>query len=350
MPLHPLYGHEAVRSRLANAVTAGHLPQSLLIEGPRGVGKQRLALWLAQLVLCEGEHRDEPCGSCRGCRHVLTLSHPDLRWYVPLEPSKRSGDADKQVEVVEAALGEEMARRSAQPRYETPLGTATHSVAMVALLTRRLALTPAFDGWRMVIVGDAERLIPQTSSPHAANALLKVLEEPPARTVIVLTTSEPAALLPTIVSRVVRVRLASLHDSVVTLFAQKELRGPEAGPAMHARVTRAEGCIGKLLASPGGHGDAEAAAFLAAVRNDAVTRYSQALRQTPFQARGGFAAMLDGLLVRLRAEARAGGDTGKLVEAIARVADVRGATQGNVNPQLLAAVLADDLATGRTSR
>lgn len=339
MPLHALYGHEAVRSRLANAVAVGRLPQSLLIEGPRGVGKQRLALWLAQLVLCEGEHRDEPCGSCRACRLVLTLSHPDLSWYVPLEPGRRTGDADKQVDLVEEALGEELAKRRERPFYESPPGTATHSVATVRLLTRRLALTPALGGWRVVIVGDAERLVPQTSSPEAANALLKVLEEPPQRTVIVLTASEPSALPPTIVSRVVRVRLTILHDSVVTAFVQKE------HPATDS-VARAGGCIGKLLASSGGPADAAAAAFLAATRGDAVARLSQALRQTPFQARGGFAAMLDALLERLRDETRTGVDTAKLVEAIARVAEARLATQGNVNPQLLAAVLSDDLAGG----
>jgi hypothetical protein len=68
------------------------------------------------------------------------------------------------------------------------------------------------------------------------------------------------------------------------------------------------------------------------------------LRQTPYQARGGFTAMLDALLDRLRAETQAGGDTEKLVEAIARVTEARVAAQGNVNPQLLAAVLADELA------
>lgn len=344
MPLHPLYGHEAVRSRLANAVAAGRLPQSLLIEGPRGVGKQRLALWLGQLVLCEGEHRDEPCGSCRGCRLVLTLSHPDLSWYVPLEPGRRAGDAGKQVDLVEEALGEELARRREHPLYEAPLGTATHSVATVRLLTRRLALTPALGGWRVVIVGDAERLVPQLSSPEAANALLKVLEEPPQRTVIMLTASEPAALPATIVSRVVRVRLTMVHDSVVTVFVQKELLATETGAEWQSKVAQAGGCIGKLLASPGGSADAAAAGFLAASRSDAVARFGQALRQTPFQARGGFAAMLDALLERLRDETRTGVDTAKLVEAIARVAEARVATQGNVNPQLLAAVLSDDLA------
>ncbi|HTH63733.1 MAG TPA: hypothetical protein VL563_03545, partial [Gemmatimonadales bacterium] len=79
----------------------------MLLHGPRGVGKQRLGLWLGQLILCEKEGR-EPCGTCHSCRLAENISHPDLHWFVPLEPSKKAGDADKQVELVEAALGVEL--------------------------------------------------------------------------------------------------------------------------------------------------------------------------------------------------------------------------------------------------
>jgi len=98
MPLPPLYGHEGTRNRLAGAIASGRLPQGLLIEGPRGVGKQRLALWLGQALLCErnrGRGQQEACGDCRPCRLVLTLSHPDLHWFVPVELERRAADADK---------------------------------------------------------------------------------------------------------------------------------------------------------------------------------------------------------------------------------------------------------------
>src|SRR6185295_15937083 len=100
MPLHPLYGHEGLRHRLASAVASGRLPQALLLEGPRGVGKQRLALWLAQMTLCEGaKAAGEPCGACQPCKLVLNLSHPDLHWMVPIELARKGADADKQVEL-----------------------------------------------------------------------------------------------------------------------------------------------------------------------------------------------------------------------------------------------------------
>src|SRR3979490_711707 len=106
MPIPPLYGHEGIRNRLAGAIASGRLPQALLLEGPAGVGKQRLALWLAQGLVCEGG-QGEGCGKCQACKLVLTLSHPDVHWFVPIELSKKGGDADKQVEGVGEALGGE---------------------------------------------------------------------------------------------------------------------------------------------------------------------------------------------------------------------------------------------------
>src|SRR6184192_4500148 len=350
MPIPPLYAHEGIRHRLVGALASGRLPQALLFEGPTGVGKQRLGLWLAQALVCEraGERArvetGEGCGECQQCKLVLNLSHPDVHWFVPLELSKK-GDADKQVDLAEEALWEEMAARRQQPLYEPPSGLASHGIAAVRLLLRRLVLTPALSRRKVFLIGDAERLVPQTGAEAAANALLKALEEPPADTVFVLTSSEPDALLPTILSRVVRVRVARNANSIVTAFAQREL-GLKSQRDIAERVTAADGSIGKLLAAEegaGGTGQA-AEAFLGAVAGGAVQRYGFALRQTPFQARGGFTAMLDGLLEQLRARARAGGDTARAVEAIAHTLDARELAQGNVNPQLVTAVLADELA------
>lgn len=340
MPLHPLFGHDAVQDRLATAVASGRLPQALLFEGPRGVGKQRLALWLAQCLLCERTG----CGECRSCRLVSTLQHPDVHWFVPLELGKKGADADKQVDLVAEALAEEMALRREQPLYRPPGGLASHGIAAVRLLLRRLALTPALGRRKVFIVGDAERLIPQRGTEDAANALLKALEEPPADTVVVLTAADPEALLPTVLSRVVRVRVARVADSVVTSFAQQVL-GITAKAELDQRVNAAEGCVGRLLAAAGDSdaGSRRAGDLLEAARRGSAGRYALALSQMPFQARGGFTEMLDALAGRLRAEVKRGGETQKLIEAIAHVLDARELAQGNVNPQLVTAVLAENL-------
>jgi len=288
---------------------------------------------------------------------VLSLQHPDVHWFVPVELSKRGGsgggDADKQVELVAEALAEEMTARREQPLYGPPAGLASHPIATVRLLLRRLALTPAMGTRKVFIVGEAERLIPQVGTEVAANALLKALEEPPTDSVIIITAAEANALLPTILSRVVLVRMARIVDSAVTAFAQQTV-GISDKAELAQRVTAADGCIGKLFATVtprsgqsgggagGGGGAEQAARFL-----DAPLLF--ALGQVPFQARGGFTEMLDALADRLRSEAKRGGDTGKLVEAIALVMDARDSAQGNVNPQLLAAVLAEDLQAMRRS-
>ena len=279
---------------------------------------------------------------------VLSLQHPDVHWFVPVELSKRAGsgasDVDKQVELAAEALVEEMETRREQPFYAPVAGLASHPVASVRLLLRRLALTPAMGTRKVFVVGDAERLIPQIGTEVAANALLKALEEPPADSVIILTAADPSALLPTILSRVVLVRVARIADSAVTAFVQQTL-GITNKAEVEQRVTAAEGSIGKLFATSaprsGQSGEDQAARFV-----DAPLLF--ALGQVPFQARGGFTDMLDALADRLRSEAKRGGDTEKLVEAIALVMDARDLAQGNVNPQLLAAVLAEDLQARRS--
>src|SRR3989441_393996 len=332
MPIPPLYAHEGIRHRLVGAIASGRLPQALLFEGPTGVGKQRLGLWLAQALVCErageraGVEAGEGCGECQQCKLVLNLSHPDVHWFVPLELSKK-GDADKQVDLVEEALGEEMAARRQQPLYEPPSGLASHGIAAVRLLLRRLALTPALSRRKVFLIGNAERLVPQTGAEAAANALLKALEEPPADTVFVLTTAAPDSLLPTILSRVVRVRVARLPDSIVAAFAQREL-GETGQRELAQRVALADGRIGRLLADGAGRArGAEAAErFLAAVEAGPVRRYEVALggggRRDPDVARG------------VPARGRSAGGQGRRAGGEPGGGDAGGEADGRADPPL----------------
>src|SRR5437870_12692298 len=130
MPIPPLYGHEGIRNRLAGALAAGRLPQALLFEGPPGVGKQRLALWLAQATLCDaGPGNGEGCGACRACKPVLNLSHPDVHWRVPVEPPNKAAAPDPLGDHHAEALAEHIAAPRAAPRYGPPPGLAGHAMA-----------------------------------------------------------------------------------------------------------------------------------------------------------------------------------------------------------------------------
>jgi DNA polymerase-3 subunit delta' len=329
----------------------------LLFVGPVGIGRQRLALWLAQLLVCE-HPADEPCGTCGPCRKVLVLSHPDVHWLIPM-PRPKAAEPAKQVEEAEETLAGILAERRGTPLYGALDGMASHSIASVRLLQRQAALSAVEAKHRVFIIGDAERLVPQESADAAANALLKLLEEPPAGAVFILTAADPRRLLPTIRSRTVPLRLNPLPSAEVKAFL--ELHGAVPAREIDRRVQDAAGSIGAALWLDESSSTVResAAAFLESLAWGQSARLGRAIRQGPYEARGGFTDMLDALSETLMSAARVsvngprrgacpeslrGREPEALLEAARRVADAREAAQDNVNPQLLLAVLGEQLA------
>jgi DNA polymerase-3 subunit delta' len=349
MSLRPIYGHGNLLDRLGGSLASGRFPQAALFLGPAGTGKQRIALWVAQGLLCE-RGPGAPCDACRSCRQTMQLSHPDLHWFVPI-PRPKAGDAAKQADEAAELLGQVMEERRATGLWQRPEGTTGHGLASVRLLHRKAWITPFTGARKVFLLGDAERLIVQESSQEAANALLKVLEEPPADTTIILTSSDPHALLPTIRSRLVAVRVGRVGDADVRSFLEREIGAGLSGEAMEARVLLAEGCIGTAIsgdeAGEAGKPARAADALLGAIRKRRRAWLPLALRQQPWAARGEFTGLLDALALQLRTElaeaAAHGQQLGPHLEALRRIERTRAAAQGNVNPQLALSALSSDL-------
>lgn len=369
MTIRTLVGHREARERLASAHQGGKLPQVLLLLGPAGVGRQRLALWLAQRLMCEGPEAVEPCGRCRGCTQVLSLSHPDLHWFVPV-PRPKAAEPEKQADEVAQTLAEVMAERRERGVWGPPDGMALHGMGLVRLFQRRAALTAAGGGARVFILGDAERLIVQEGQQEAPNALLKLLEEPPPGMTIILTAADAGRLLPTVVSRAVPLRLQPL--SPTELAEVLAVQAPESSAEQRrSAAALAAGSPGVALAKLLGLGrskgskaaDADplkdAEAMLVASRGREA-RALMALATGVAEARGRFTQTLDALAETLAEAARDATGSGarrplppalaevqdpqRLVAALEAVQRTRVLAQGNVNPQLLTAVLEQDLA------
>ena len=353
MTLAPLAGHLEQRRQISSAIRSRRLPHLLLLTGPEGVGKQRFGLWVAQRLLCEAQ-TDEPCGNCRQCRLVLNLAHPDLHWFMPVLRPK-AAEADKQAEELEEAVGEVLEQRRKDPLYGLPEGLAGHFVATSRLINRRAILRPVEGRSKVFLIGYGERLVPQEASPEAANALLKLLEEPPEGTYFVLCAADIENVLPTIRSRAVRMRLGRLTDGEVRAFLQANV--PELSPAeLDHRVRKSGGAIGSALGESEQEDRAAQAALalLESARMKNSTGWEAAIKQMSFSARGEFTGTLDAmaeLLVeatRERDNARLGQlrkiPRRRLVEALEKVGEARELAQNNVNPQLLLAVLNQDLA------
>lgn len=150
---------------LRAAYAAGRMPHALLIHDSPGAGGEWLAEWAASLALCK-QHAEAPCGHCDGCKRVASRQHPDLTWVTPIEESK-------------------------QLRIEQVRG-----------LAEELSLTSHGGGYKVGILSPADSL-----NRFAANALLKTLEEPTARTLLILVAVQPSRLPATILSRCQRLRV-----------------------------------------------------------------------------------------------------------------------------------------------
>lgn len=349
-----LYGHERLRERLTEAIDRNALPASILLHGPRGVGKQRLALWLGQAILCTGAP-PRPCGKCSQCHYSLALTHPDLHW---IFPRARLKDSDPSLEDVRNDYAEAVAERiAAHGLYAPPSGSDGIYVATIRALVRAASMSPALARRKVFVIGDAERMVPQEGAEAAANAFLKLLEEPPDDTLLVLTSSEPGALLPTIRSRVVAIRVAPVSDRALREFAAD----PKVTAALGSRdrqssvdtlVQAAAGAPGRLIAGELQREVTSQARRLldAASARDRAARYRFAFAQGASRARGSFTDTLDALTTLLHERVReatvAGDERG--AEGAARAVEVvetaKERAAGNVNPQLLTASLLHDIA------
>ncbi len=362
MPLLPLVGHDAIRARLLAAAQRDRLPAGLLFHGVAGTGKERLALWLAQWLLCDAPGAADACGACDQCRYVDAGGHPDLQWYVPRKSLKKSPPLtedvlDDMAEGIRERLGITGAGAAVGPAVWGPdSGDKSYFVSTTRAITERAALRPAMARRRVILVPDVELMVSQAGSDQAANAFLKLLEEPNPQTTILLTSSEPTALLPTIRSRCVMIRVPVLTaEASAALLAHPAFDAAvtEAGvPAGAARrLQLAAGRPGVLLAG-GATADARHAAtlFLDAARGPAVDRVAMAFRQGVSGARGAFSDRLDALSALLREETEAAVHDGRddaarrLTQAIVRVERAKGEAWNNLTPSLITAVLLDDLA------
>lgn len=230
-----LYGHEAAEAALLDAFKGGRLPHAWLMCGPRGIGKATLAYRFARFMLAQGKAGQEKSnegGGLFGATSLLVPAPPTSLALPPDHPIFRrtasGGHAD--LLTVERTADEKTGRLRSEIVVEDARAVADF-----------LHLTPAEGGWRVVVIDGVEDM-----NRSAANAVLKIVEEPPAQALILLVSHAPGRLLPTIRSRCRRLVLKPLDESVIVriLGAQMPSLGAEDASAL-ARL--AEGSAGRAL-------------------------------------------------------------------------------------------------------
>ncbi len=187
-----LAGHDEIAEQFRCALERGRLASTFLFVGPDGVGKRSFAVKLAQALLCQAgaAARLDPCGCCAGCSQVLAGTHPDL-----LQVAK---PRDRSSIPLELLIG------SGERRLHEGL---CHDIS----------LKPFMGGRRIAIIDDADYL-----NEEGANCLLKTLEEPPPRSVLILIGTSIDRQLPTIRSRsqIIRFRPLDVQTLAKLLLSQ----------------------------------------------------------------------------------------------------------------------------------
>src|ERR1700755_3382400 len=220
-----LFGHREAEAALLNAYRSGRIPHAWLIGGAQGIGKATLAYRMARFVLAHGNPRSDAASRAETlqvdpsdpvARQVATGAHGGL---LTLERSLN----DKGVMRTVITVGE---TRETISFFGSPA---------------------AVDGWRGCVVDTVDEL-----NPNAANALLKILEEPPQRSLFLLVSHAPARVLPTILSRCRKVMLGPLATEDVVGAAAQAAGIAGGHPALGEAAAAAEGSVARALTLLGG--------------------------------------------------------------------------------------------------
>lgn len=233
--LHPrknteLAGHAAAENEIIDAWTSGRLHHAWLISGPKGIGKATLAYRFGRFVLAGGGSPPIDAAALFSAEEI-PAEHASLEIDAEHPVFKRvAANGHGDLQVIERGLSDDGKRmQSVIP------------VEKIRAVGHTMSLTSGEGGWRVVIIDGAEEM-----NANAANALLKVLEEPPPRALILLVTHTPGRLLPTIRSRCSHLRLSSLAlNTVDNLILQHR-------PDLNAEDRRilcrlSDGSIGRAL-------------------------------------------------------------------------------------------------------
>jgi DNA polymerase-3 subunit delta' len=257
---------------------------------------------------------------------------------------------------IEDDFREAISERTATGVYAPPAPEEGLYISTIRAIIHSASMAPAIAARKVYILGEAERMVLQEGSEEAAGAFLKLLEEPPAKATIILTTSEPGALIPTIRSRVVAVRVPALSgadlDAVLAEPAMQAAISAAGGPKKLEEQRRvANGAPGALVAG------AEWAAAIARARRildaasnrDRQEQMRTALAQGSSKARGAFSTALEALTTLLHERARAAAERGNgagargAALAVDEVERAKERAAKLVNPQLITSQLMREL-------
>ena len=213
-------GQQETKQLLLGSVRSGRMPHALLFTGPSGSGKLPLALALARYLLCHHPEPEDACGKCPSCKMVDKLAHPDLHFVFPVIKRKSGKDSvcDDFLPLWREMLERDSYISLQQWKDKIDAGNQQPQIYVRESdeIQRKLSLKSTLGGYKVMLIW-----LPEKMNVECANKLLKLLEEPPQKTVFLLVSEQPELLPATIVSRTQRVNLHPLPDAGVASFLKE---------------------------------------------------------------------------------------------------------------------------------
>lgn len=236
-------GNQEVKEHLIHSVKNGRVSHAQLFLGADGSAALPLAWAYAQFIACHNKGETDACGSCNSCLKYEKLAHPDLHWVFPVTTGKTSHPISdhfisdwREAVLSNPFLGEK--------EWYTQLGVENKqgfvSVTEANELAKKMVLKPFEGGYKVVIIWHAEKMHTAT-----ANKLLKLLEEPPEKTLFLLLAPQKELLLTTILSRLQMTQVAQLGDEEMQRFLE-EKEGAQSNESYQA-TQLAKGNINEAL-------------------------------------------------------------------------------------------------------
>lgn len=232
MLFNEIIGQKAIKERLIRSVSEGRISHAQLFLGPEGCGSLALAIAYAQFISCQNKQETDSCGTCSSCVKYNKLAHPDLHFAYPIAISKDYKTSTSRIsEFRNAFLDNPYITLF---NWFESLGAenkqAVIGVEESAEILRKLSLTTYESEYKIMIIWQAEKM-----NQAAANKLLKILEEPPDKTLFLLVCESEEQLLRTIVSRTQLIKIPKIADAdlIQALISNNGLSAEDAENTAH---------------------------------------------------------------------------------------------------------------------
>jgi len=210
-----IIGQDDIKNRLISETKAGRISHAQLFCGAPGIGKLPLALAYARYLLCANAGDEDSCGTCHSCVMVNKLAHPDLHFVFPVVKKAISDDYIKewrQCLLKNPYFSFDDWLDYLDAKNAQPIIYARESDELI----KRLSLKSFEGGYKVTIIW-----LPEKMNEEASNKLLKLIEEPPQKTIFLLVSDEPEKILPTILSRTQQLTIHRVEHRLISEMLQQ---------------------------------------------------------------------------------------------------------------------------------